>query len=160
VSPSPKIGDALVTLFEISTIGWTADSANFPLIFAFDYQLSAASPSLTIAASSLRAFTTTTLPAGLVTENYAITLRAIATDLYLSSASVYSQVEVTMSKNTNVTQVLESNLGSAFDTGDVNLVFQTVNNVSRHSNYHVYQSHSLILLTLSLILIFLGGFDN
>jgi hypothetical protein len=139
VSRSPKIGDALVTLFEISTIGWTADAANFPLKFSFYYQLSATSPSLTIAASSLRAFTTTTLPAGLVTESYSVTLRAIATDLYLSSATAYSTVEVTMSKNTNVTQVLESNLGSAFDTGDVNLVFQTVNNVSRHSNYHIYR---------------------
>jgi hypothetical protein len=91
-------------------------------------------PSLTIATSSLRAFTTTALPAGLVTENYAVALSATAGDIYLSSASAYSKVMVTMNKNTNVTKFLSANLLSAFSSGDVNLAFQTVNNVASTVN--------------------------
>jgi hypothetical protein len=134
VAYRPEAGDALVTIFQISTIGWTADAANFPLTFSFDYQLSAISPSLTIATSSLRAFTTTALPAGLVTEDYAIALSVTAADIYLSSASAYSKVKVTMSKNTNVTKLLAANLLSAFASGDINLAFQTVNNVASTIN--------------------------
>jgi hypothetical protein len=114
----------------ISTIGWTSDAANFPLTFSFDYLLSATSPSLTIATSSLRAFTTTALPAGLITEGYDIALRATAVDIFKSSASAFGKVKVTTKANLNVTKVLTENLLSAFSSGDVNLAFQTVNNVS------------------------------
>jgi hypothetical protein len=134
VSPTPAVGDALVTDFLIFTPGWTTDAASFPLTFSFDYQLTATSPSLTIATSSLRAFATTTLPAGLAAENYAITLNAEAADIFFSSASANSMVEVTMSQNTNVTKVLASSLLTAFSSGDVNLAFQTVNNVASTIN--------------------------
>jgi hypothetical protein len=136
VEHTPEDGDALDTIFVISTIGWTADATNFPLTFSFDYLLTATSRSLTIATSSLRAFTTTSLPAGLDTEDYAIALRATAADIYLSAASAYDKVKVTTSQDTNVTKVLADNLQSAFSNGDVNLAFQTVNNVSyRWYNY-------------------------
>lgn len=134
VSAVPSAGDALVTQFTISSPGWTADVSSFPLSYSFAYRLSSATTYLTLAASSLRAFTTSTLPAGLASESSLITLQGTAVDIYLSYGTAKSTVSVTLSANTNVSHILSSGLSSAFSSGDVNLAFQTVNNVSHKSH--------------------------
>ena len=130
VTALPTVGSALVTQFVVSSPGWTADAANFPLSFSFAYRLSSASTYLTLGASSLRAFTTSSLPAGLSTERNLITLQSQATDIFLSFGSATSTVGVTLSATTNVSLVLTTGLSSAFSSGNINLAFQTVNNVS------------------------------
>jgi hypothetical protein len=130
VSSYPTAGAALVTSFVISTSGWATAAENFPLNFAFAYQDSFTLSFLTITALSLRAFVAATLPAGLVSQSYLILLQGQAIDIFSSSSSATSSVTVKRSANLNITNLLTVNLASGFSTGNVNLVFQTINNVS------------------------------
>ena len=130
---SPTNGSALVTQFTVSSPGWTTDAASFPLSYAFSYELSSASPYLTIAASSLRSFVTTALPAGLLTEKYTLTLQTQVTDIYLSFSTATTPVRLTLAAATNVSQILTKSLNSAFATSAFNLAIQTINNVSQVS---------------------------
>ena len=129
VSTTPEFGSALVTSFLIATPGWTADSSAFPLSYSFAYQLVEGASYFTIAAASLRASTTTTLPAGGSAVKYNVTLRSQATDIFTSSASAYGTVVVKSQASTNVSQVLITGLSDAFSSGNINRAFQTVNNV-------------------------------
>ena len=65
VISNPASGIAITTQFMISTPGWTSDAGNLPLSYAFSYCLASSAPYLTLAAVSVRAYTTSTLPAGL-----------------------------------------------------------------------------------------------
>jgi REJ domain len=130
VTTTPAFGGALVTSFLIASPGWTADASAFPLSYSFAYQLAEGASYFTIAASSLRAFTSTTLPAGGSTVKSTVTLQSQATDIFKSSALAYGTVVVTQQVSTNVTQVLISGLLDAFSSGNINRAFQTVNNVS------------------------------
>ena len=136
VSSSPQSGSALVTQFVISSPGWTADAANFPLSFSFAYRLSAASPYLTLAAPSLRAFTTSTLPAGLISQSNLLTLQGHAADIYGAFGAATGTVAVQLNTSTNVSHVMRSGLLNAFSSGNVNLAIQTVNNVSLLSSFN------------------------
>lgn len=127
---SPTVGKALVTSFSIASPGWTSNAANFPLSFSFSYRLSALASYLTIAVPSTRPSTTTTLPSGLSTENYTITLQGEVTDIFAALSAASTSVSVTLSPQTNISHVLTSTLNSAFSSGNINLAFQTVNNVS------------------------------
>ena len=126
----PNNGSALVTEFLLSSPGWTADAENFPLSYSFSYSLSAASPSLTIAASSLRAFTMSTLPAGLLSQNNSITVQTQVTDIYFSFSTAVTPVHVTSKANIDIPSILDTSLKNAFALGNVDRVIQTVNNVS------------------------------
>jgi hypothetical protein len=77
----------------------------------------------------LRAFTTSVLPAGLAERGGNVTLKGRAIDIFESYGSASTTVRVTSAPGTNLTQVLDSGLSAAFITGDMNLVFQTINNV-------------------------------
>lgn len=127
--PSPKIGNALVTIFSIVSPGWTSDVANLPLSFSFAYRQSSLAPYLTVAVSSSRPSTTTTLPSGLASENNTITLQGQAIDVFAASSIATAKVSVTLSPQTNISHILTTTLYSAFSSGNVNLAFQTVNNV-------------------------------
>ena len=127
---SPTNGSALVTQFLLSSPSWTANVANFPLSYTYSYQLFTASPYLTIAASSLRASTVTTLPAGLLTQKFTLTLQTLVTDIYLSFSTATTPVRVKSISTTNVSQILTSSLASAFAVSNINFAVQTVNNVS------------------------------
>ena len=127
---APTGGDALITQFLLSSPGWTTDAANFPLSYAFSYRLSSSSPYLTVAASSLRAHTTTALPAGLPSQGYNLTLQAQVTDIYLSEGTAAISVRVKLVQAIDVANILMSSLTTAFDIGDINLAILTVNNVS------------------------------
>ena len=127
---SPANGTALVTQFLMSSPGWAADASSYPLSYAFSYRLSTAAAYLTIAASSLRAFTTTMLPAGPLSEGNMLTLKTQITDIYLSFSTTTTTARVTLSAATNLSNILTASLTSAFATGDVNFAIQTVNNVS------------------------------
>ena len=129
ISTTPAFGSALVTLFLIATPGWTADTSAFPLSYSFAYQLVEDANYFTIAAASLRAFTTTTLPAGGSAVGHTLTIQSQATDIFTSSASAYGTVVVTSQASTNVTHVLITGLSDAFSSGNINQAFQTVNNV-------------------------------
>ena len=138
ISSSPSSGSALVTQFLLSSPGWTADAASFPLSYTFSYTLSPASPYLTVAAMSLRTFTTTTLPAGLSSQGSNVTVQAKATDIYLSLSTATTSVRVTLSATIDISAILTSSLKSASDNGDINLTIQTVNNVSPISYSHLH----------------------
>ena len=121
---SPAYGSALVTQFTVSSPGWTADADSFPLSYAFSFRMLGTSTNLTLAASSVRPYTTTMLPAG------AIVLQTQVTDIYFTSATATTNVVVTSARAANVSHVLESTLVTAFAAGNINLAIQTVNNVS------------------------------
>ena len=129
VTSSPASGTAVVTQFMISTPGWTSDSGNLPLSYSFSYRLTESSPYLTLAASSIRPYTTSPLPAGLSQVNDSVTVRAQAIDIHESSATAVTTVAVKFNKSVNLTQIATTTLTRAFLTGDINLVYQTVNNV-------------------------------
>ena len=122
---SPTNGSALVTQFAVSSPGWTTDAASFPLSYAFSYRMFGTSTNLTLAVTSVRPYTTTTLPAGV------IVLQAQVTDIYFTSASAITNVAVSSAPALSiVAHVLESTLETAFAAGNINLAIQTVNNVS------------------------------
>ena len=121
---SPTIGSALVTQFTVSSPGWTTDAASFPLNYAFSYRMFDVSADLTIAVSSLRPYTITMLPAGV------IILQTQVTDVYLTLATAVKIVVVTPAPAVNVSHVLIASLATAFAAGNINLAIQTVNNVS------------------------------
>ena len=130
LSSTPTEGNALETQFLIASPGWTADAGSFPLSYKFAYRVSMAASYLTIATSSLRPFSTSTLPSGLSSENSLITLQATATDIFAAFSDAATTVKVTLSVATNVTDILSSRLSSAFALKDVSLAFETINNVS------------------------------
>jgi REJ domain len=130
ITPNPTSGDALVTLFTIASPGWTADAACFPLSLSFAYAMSPTSAYYTLAAPSLRGFTTATLPAGSSSLGHRITLFSAATDIFNSSGNATATVVVKTKGNVNLTRILDTTLNTAFSAGNVNLAFQTINNVS------------------------------
>lgn len=130
ITPSPTSGEALVTSFTIASPGWTADSSCFPLSLSFAYAMSPTSAYYTLSASSLRGFTTATLPAGSASLGYLITLFSTATDIFNSSGNATATVKVQSKGNANLARILDSTLTTAFSSGNLNLAFQTVNNVS------------------------------
>ena len=121
---SPTIGSALVTQFTVSSPGWTTDTASFTLSYAFSYRLFRTSTNLTIAVSSVRPHTTTTLPAGV------IVLQTQVTDIYLTMAVAMTNVSVTPAPAVIVSHILSASLATAFAAGNINLAVQAVNNVS------------------------------
>jgi hypothetical protein len=128
VSSIPDSGIAHETLFAIATSGWASAAENFPLSYAFAYRISTTSSFLTIAATSLSAFVEAKLPAGYNRDQ--ITLQGQAMDIFFSSALAVSTVTVKRNENLNLTQELSTNVASGFSTGNVQKVFQTINNVS------------------------------
>jgi mannose/fructose/N-acetylgalactosamine-specific phosphotransferase system component IIC len=133
VSSDPTTGTALETPFAVSTSGWAAAAENYPLSYAFAYQVTTASM-LTMATVSPRAFVTAALPAGKAIHNHLITLQGRAVDIFLSSGVATAPVTVRASLSTNITQLLALNVASGFTSGDVDLVFQTINNVATTVN--------------------------
>ena len=131
----PKSGFGLVTKFTITSPGFTTDVSAFPLSFSFTYQVSQTSSRLTIAAASARAFTVSTLPAGLPTLLNLINVSSEARDIFQSSAVAFQNAVVTNLPNINVTNILATGLNQAFSSGNVNLAFQVVNNVSTESEH-------------------------
>jgi hypothetical protein len=127
---APSNGTALVTQFMISTPGWTAEAENLPLSFSFSYTVSELSRYLTLASSSLEAYTTTTLPPGLSALQHVITLRSRATDYLLSSATAAGNVSVTLDTSVDLSKTLNSSLTAALAVGNINQIYQAVNNVS------------------------------
>ena len=122
---SPTNGSALVTQFTVSSPGWTTDAASLPLSYFFSYRMFGASTNLTIAVSSLRPYTTTTLPAGM------IVLQTQVTDVYLTQASAMTNVGLTSVPALDfIAYVLNTSLATAFAAGNIDLAIQTVNNVS------------------------------
>ena len=122
---SPTNGSALVTQFTVSSPGWTTDASSFPLSYAFSYRMFGTSINLTIAGTSLRPYTTTMLPAGV------IILQTQVTDIYLTLAAATTNVFVTPAPALSfVSQILNTSLATAFAAGNINLAIQTVNNVS------------------------------
>jgi hypothetical protein len=133
MSSTPTRGDALMTKFLLSTAGWTADVTSFPLSYSFSYRLSVASQYLSLAASSLRAYTVSTLPAGLKVLNSMVTLQSKATDTLLASGQATNTVKVLVNPAVNLTFVLGSAITNALSSGNYDIAFQAINNVREKS---------------------------
>ena len=135
VESYPVIGDALITPFTISSPGWTSDAANLPLTYSFFYNVAKQSSDLTLSSPSLRAFTVTTLPAGLSVLNNTLTIRSAARDIFYSSANCYNTVAVRrrefIGKGAgNLTDIMKRDITDAILVGDTDAVLRTVNKVS------------------------------
>lgn len=139
LTTTPNYGEALSTVFLIASPGWTADAASFPLSYSFSYSLTESSSNMTLAASSLRAFTTTTLPAGMTALGRNVTVRGRAIDVFDSYGSASTTVHVALSQDTDIANVLKSELATAFLIGNINLAFQTINHVRTHRLLLQYQ---------------------
>lgn len=126
----PNTGSALVTLFFISSPGWTADSDCLPLRYSFAYRVSASSGYLSLAAGTQRDYTRSTLPAGLPVTGHLVTMQGQATDMFNSSNTALSSVTVILNANTNTTGILSRSLNRAFSTGDMSLAYQSVNSAA------------------------------
>jgi REJ domain len=127
----PRSGTALTTQFLVTAPGWTAEAENLPLRYSFSYTVSTTlSKYLTLKSSSLKAYTTTTLPPGLSALKNVITVRSKVTDNLLSSSTATGNVTVTVDPSVDLTRTLNSSLTAALAVGNINLIYQTVNNVS------------------------------
>ena len=123
----PTTGSALVTVFFISSPGWTSGADCTPLRYSFAYRVSASSEYLSLAAGTERDYTRSTLPAGLPVMEHLVTMQGQATDMYNASSTATSTVTVILSPNTNTSRVLSRSLNRAFLTGDMSLAYQSVN---------------------------------
>jgi REJ domain len=127
----PSSGSALVTKFLLTTPAWTSTADSLPLVYSFAYTVSPLlSKYLTVASPSLKAHTISTLPPGLSALNNMITVRSKATDLFSSSSIALTDVSVTLDQSTDLSQVLNISVSDALSVGNINQVFQAVNNVS------------------------------
>lgn len=161
ITIKPSSGHELDTSFLITSPGFTTDVSAFPLSYAFSYRISKFASNLTIATASTRAFTVTTLPAGLPTLLYNFNVTSMAIDIFLAAAYVSIGVTVNSSVNTNVTQILQTGLTKAFSSKNVDLAFQVVNNVSREDlltlrHFDLLQLYDLKLLAMLSFPILLG----
>ena len=125
---TPTSGVALQTSFLILSPGWTTDSSSFPLSYSFTYRISPMSVSLVITTRSLRAFVSSTLPAGLLSLNSSLILEIEAADIFFTSGTATTEVVVT-DGSPDIPDYLKNGLQSAFFAGNVDLAFQSVNNV-------------------------------
>jgi REJ domain len=125
---TPSLGVALQTSFLILSPGWTTDSSSFPLSYSFSYRLSPASVSLIITTRSLRAFVSSSLPAGLPSLNNSLTLQIEAFDIFYTSGTASTEVVVTEG-SPDTPDYLKNGLETAFFAGNVDLAFQSINNV-------------------------------
>jgi REJ domain len=124
----PSFGVALQTSFLILSPGWTTDSSSFPLSYSFSYRLSPAAVSLVITTRSLRAFVSSSLPAGLPSFNSSLTLQIEVVDIFYTSGTASTEVVVTEG-SPDVPDYLSNGLKTAFLAGNVDLAFQSINNV-------------------------------
>lgn len=138
---APSSGIALVTQFTISTPGWTAEAENLPLSYSFSYTVSELAQYLTLATSSFRAHIVTTLPPGLSALQFVITLQSRATDYLFSSATATNNVTVTLDPKVNLSSSLNISLSAALVIGNINKIFQAVNNVRNQSIQRSYKWH-------------------
>ena len=129
-SVSPSTGDALVTKFYISCPGWTTDSANFPLSYSYAYATSNVTPYLTLSTSSPKAYSITTLPAGLDHLGNLVTVQGDVMDVFFASVTAISTTTVYWNPAANISKITSETLQTGFLSSDINLVYQTVNNVS------------------------------
>ena len=130
----PSTGDALVTKFYISSPGWTTDSANFPLSYSFAYTTSEVTPFLTLSTSSPKAYSLTTLPAGLDNLKNVLTVQGEVMDVFFASVAATATTTVYYNPAANISKITTDTLETAFLSSDVNLVYQTVNNVATTIN--------------------------
>lgn len=134
LSVDPTRGYALTTQFSINALGWLADTTSYPLSYSFSFQLSPALPTLTVASASLLTFATSTFPAGLVGRNFTIAVIGIVRDSFGASSNATSYPQVMNDPSVNVENVLSSTIKSFTSTGNVNILFQVVNNVATTFN--------------------------
>ena len=110
----PTSGVGLLTNFTIISPGFTTDLSSFPLSYTFTYRVSQDSANLTIASASIRAFTVSTLPAGLPDLHNLVTVSSQASDIFLSSTSVFQNVTVNASSIAELSHILKTGLIQAF----------------------------------------------
>ena len=126
----PTSGSALSTKFLISTPGWTSDVDSLPLKYSFAYTVSEQlSKYLTLVTPNPKTYTTTTLPPGLSALRYQITLQSQAIDYFLSFATATTAVVVTLEPGIDLSRTLNTSLTAALAVGNINQVYQAVNNV-------------------------------
>lgn len=131
-SVSPVVGYSLSTSFYISCSLWT--SSNLPLQYLFAYQISSSSPLLTIGSLSQAAFAISTLPAGLESSSYVITLVNYAYDSYSAFSDTNTTVTSQYSTFANITQTLKVSFANSILSGNVDAALQTVNNIASIAN--------------------------
>jgi hypothetical protein len=131
---TPSLGVALQTSFLILSPGWTTDSSSIPLSYSFSYRLSPAAVSLVITTRSLRAFVSSSLPAGLPSLNSSLTLQIEVVDIFYTSGTATTEVVVTEG-SPDVPDYLRKGLQTAFLAGNVDLAFQSINNVRPSSRF-------------------------
>ena len=129
---SPSSGVALQTLFLLSSPGWAADSSVYPLSYFFAYRCSSYSVYKTVAAMSLRAFAYSHLPSGSISTDESISnkvqVQVEVQDTLFSFNVATTYVSVTQGA-VNVSSYVQQNLKDAFFEGNIDLAFQTINNV-------------------------------
>ena len=130
---APANGTALTTNFLFAAPGWVADSAALPLSYRFSYRLSETTPYLQLAAFSGKSFVASTLPAGLLGQNFNIQVRVDLQDSFFASADDSTVVRVVIDDTIDVAtaalNVLQNSLAAAFASNDVEKVLRSINGV-------------------------------
>lgn len=136
LASSPDVGLALETAFMITSSGWTTGVDSYPLSFSFSYSLSDSGAGMTLAASSVRAYVDSTLPAGLSSERNRLRLSSVVSDIFDSTAIVATVATVNANPSLILSEVLESGLSAAFSEGNIDHALQVINNVSVDASPH------------------------
>lgn len=136
---NPSSGYALTTTFSISTQGWVTSSSNFPITYVMSYQVSTNSPELTLSSRNQVSSVSSILPAGLDANDYKITIRGTAYDVYLAANNatvnvIVSPLAIDSSEDITKYSLLLSSANTAFSSSDVDKAIQIVNVVASSVN--------------------------
>ncbi len=124
---TPSIGYALETLFNIQAPGWISENSDgYPLSYSFSYQLFPGSPETIITVKSSTSYITTTLPLGIVSYDYNITLKVVVINSVRGYSSVQTNVTVLSNQTFSVNQFVSSSITTAKASGNLNLIYQTI----------------------------------
>jgi hypothetical protein len=134
IASDPTTGDALSTVFLVTSADWADDPSDFPLSFEYAYRTMSTQPALTVQSRTTSNTVSTTLPAGLASQGYAITLVCVVYDAFLASTASTAAVTVQTSAAVDVSAYVSSQIAASLSTGNSDLMSQAIANAATSVN--------------------------
>ncbi len=135
ITVSPQNGSALLTTFQFQTTDWISEDSDLPLTYEFTYEIIHGSTIYYIQTRSDSNFASSTMPAGLQSNDYAVFITATAYDLLLASGNIYTKSYIRPSTNINYEDYVKSNLLSLSALQDTDKTLAAINAVSSTMNF-------------------------
>jgi hypothetical protein len=133
LSVNPGNGSALDTSFDFRARDWLDDLSSYPFAYSFIYSVAPNQPNMSIVAANPKSFTSSTLPSGIVVQQYVILCYVTVADVFGASSVGASGVRVRMKEGVSATEAAVSALSSMSDaltSGGMSIVIVIVLKIS------------------------------